>query len=128
MPTHSNSKNLTKIFEKFDESMEMPRLRERADTQFRQNPVLFNKNIHRAKITSVLIADHVYTSSLDYCIKKTAEREGDFSSEVVDKFRGGVEHIGLLNGKVFGVGRDCFLRSADGNFHHKFASTPVKFY
>lgn len=112
MTHQQNSKNLTKIFEKFEDSgIDVPRLRERADTQFRQNPISFNKNVHRAKITSILIADHIYTSSLDYTIKKITERDGDFNSEVVDKFRGGVEHIGLINGKIFGVGRDCYLRS-----------------
>jgi hypothetical protein len=49
-------------------------------------------------------------------------------SEIVDKFRGGVEHAALINGRIFGVGRDCFMRSIDGNFHHKFDSCPVKIY
>lgn len=45
---------------------------------------------------------------------------------MIDKFRGGVEHAAFLGGKIFAVGRDCYLRSSDGNFHHKFSTCPVK--
>jgi hypothetical protein len=41
-PSH-NSKNLSKIFEKLEDSVgDMPRVRERADTQLRQNQTIFN--------------------------------------------------------------------------------------
>lgn len=50
--------------------MDFPKMRDRADTQLRQNQVLCHKFAHRARITSILVADHIYTSSLDYTIKK----------------------------------------------------------
>lgn len=98
----------------------MPRMRERADTQLRQNPTSFSGRVHRARITSILVTDQIYTSSLDYTIVRTVESEGEFKSEVADRFRGGVNYVGLINSKIFGGGRDCYLRSLDGNFHHRF--------
>lgn len=58
--------------------MDFPKMRDRADTQLRQNQVLYHKCVHRAKITSILVADHIYTSSLDYTIKKYVETSGEF--------------------------------------------------
>ena len=58
--------------------MDYPKMRDRADTQLRQNQVLYHKCVHRARITSILVADHIYTSSLDYTINKIVENNGDF--------------------------------------------------
>ena len=95
-------------------------MRERAETQSKQNQALFNSTIHRSSITSLLISDAIYTSSLDYTIKRTYEAEGEYQSNVAATSRGGVEFIGPVNGKIYGSGRDCYIRSLDGHFHHKF--------
>lgn len=108
--------------------MDYPRLRERSETNPKQSQTVFSSIIHRAGITSLLISDAIYTSSLDYTIKKASEVEGEYHSSTVSKFRGGVEFVSWVNGKVYGSGRDCYLRSVDGLFHCKFESAPVKFY
>lgn len=123
-----NSKNLTKIFENMEDVIDYPRMRERAETHSKQNYPNFNSIIHRSRITSLLISDAIYTSSLDYTIKRTFEAEGEYHSNFVIKFRGGVEFISSVNGKIYGSGRDCYIRSIDGNFHHKFESAPLKFF
>lgn len=123
-----NSKNLTRIFENMEEVVDYPRMRERSETQSKHNQTAFSSTIHRSSITSLYISDAIYTSSLDYTIKKTYEAEGDYHSDVVSKFRGGVEFAGCVIGKIYGSGRDCYLRSVDGVFHHKFESAPIRFY
>lgn len=123
-----NSKNLTRIFENMEEAIDYPRMRERAETQTKQSQTVFNSTIHRSSITSLLVSDAIYTSSLDYTVRRSYEAEGEYQSRCVAKFRGGVEFIAPVNGKIYGSGRDCYIRSLDGHFHHKFESAPLKFY
>jgi hypothetical protein len=102
--------------------------RERSQTQFKKYETVFKEKIHRSKITNILITDQIYTSSLDYFIKKTSENhEAKYESAVVQSFRRGVEYIGVLNNKIYGCGRDYYLRSVDGNYFYRFDKIPISF-
>ena len=82
-----NSKNLTRIFENMEEAIDYPRVRERAETQTKQSQTVFNSTIHRSSITSLLVSDAIYTSSLDYTVRRSYEAEGEYQSRCVAKFR-----------------------------------------
>lgn len=47
--------------------------RERSVTQYRRYDTVYRKCIHRSRITNILVSDQIYTSSLDYLVKKTGE-------------------------------------------------------
>lgn len=71
------------------------------------------------------MTDQIYTSSLDYTIKRVYEEDGGYRSETIQKYRGGVQHIALVNGTIFGCGKDGYIRSLDGNYFYRCDSTPV---
>jgi hypothetical protein len=68
-----HSKNLAKIFDTYDSNSVEFTKRKRALTQVLPNQLLLHKQIHRSKITSILVSDSIYTASLDYNIAKISE-------------------------------------------------------
>lgn len=45
----------------------------------------------------------------------------------MQRYRGGVEHIGIVNNRIYGCGRDYYIRSLDGNYFYRFDKIPISF-
>lgn len=63
------------MFDTYNNSTELMKLKDKTDYQ-KTNTILMYEKIHRSKITSILITDHIYTSSLDYTVRRSGEHEG----------------------------------------------------
>lgn len=65
---------------------------------------------------------------MDYNINRLSFKDDQYVVENMATMRGGVNHIGFINNMLYGCSRDSYLRSVNGNYHHKFDSIPLKFY
>jgi hypothetical protein len=88
---------------------------------------VFKEKVHRHRISSILVADQIYTASLDYTVRKVHERDGAYGSEPVQICRGGVEHIGVIGSNIFSCGRDHYLRSLTSDYFYRCESVPLSF-
>lgn len=74
----SNTRNLSKIFDQCDEDLS----RRKIYSNYKAHTTLLRTQLHRGKITSILVADNIYTASLDYSVKRIFEHDGRFIDQI----------------------------------------------
>ena len=69
LQNQTHSKNLVKIFESYEQP-DIFKARKKSEHQVKKYQIAYQEQIHRHKITGILVTNQIHTSSLDYTIKK----------------------------------------------------------